>query len=74
VLSMFTAKYGYIDQVKVEEVGRFEKFVHRYFAENAQDIIDELEDKKDISPELEQRMKDTMQAALEQFDPLLGVK
>ena len=72
VLSLYAAKNGQLDEVPVEQVVAFEKSMHRFFHTQHQDIIDELEDKKDIDAELNDRIKSAMDEALEQFGLLKG--
>ncbi len=42
ILSMFLNKYDYLDQLKVEDVLAFEKFMHSQFQSNHQDLLDRL--------------------------------
>ncbi len=67
VLSLFAVRYGQIDAVKVEDVRSFEKHMHRYFHESCADIIQEIEEKEDISDALHERIKEAMDKALDAF-------
>ncbi len=42
ILSMFLNKYGYLDQIKVDQVLEFEKLMHSTFTVNHQDLLDRL--------------------------------
>ena len=42
ILSMFLNKYDYLDQLKVEDVLAFEKFMHSQFQSYHQDLLDRL--------------------------------
>ena len=67
VLSLFAVRYGQIDAVKVEDARSFEKHMHRYFHESCADIIQEIEEKEDISDALHERIKEAMDKALDAF-------
>lgn len=67
VLSLFAVRNGQIDAVKVEDVRDFEKSMHRYFHESCRDIIQEIEEKENISDALHARIKEAMDKALEAF-------
>ena len=73
VLSLFAIKNGYMDQVPVEEVQAFEKSLHRYFHENAKELVDEIETKGNIDDALKDKLTETMQKALDQFKLVKGV-
>ena len=73
VLSLFAIKNGYMDQVPVAEVQAFEKSLHRYFHENAQDLVNEIETKGNIDDALKDKLTETMQKALDQFKLVKGV-
>ncbi len=44
ILSMFLNKYGYLDQLAVEQVLDFEKLMHNTFESSHQDILERLRD------------------------------
>lgn len=67
VLSLYAAKYGYLKDLKVENISKFEEFMHKYFDEKYKDIVDEIEDKGIISDELNVKMKDAMSKVLNEY-------
>ncbi|MBQ9047960.1 MAG: F0F1 ATP synthase subunit alpha [Solobacterium sp.] len=72
VLSMFSAKYGYLDQVDTEDIRAFERSMLRFFHDSHPEIINEINEKNDLSDELIENMKTAMQAALDQFKLVKG--
>ena len=73
VLSLFAAKYGYLDQVELADIQSYEKTLHRYFKENYADAVAEIEEAGKISDELTARLHDGMKGALEQYKLVKGV-
>jgi F-type H+-transporting ATPase subunit alpha len=63
ILVFFAATNRFFTDTEVGDIADRQKKMIRYFENNQTGILDELRDKKDISPELEVRIKD----ALEQF-------
>ncbi len=72
VLALYASKYGYLDDVEVEQVASFEKVMLRYFHESHPEIINEIEEKQDISDELNTKISGAMQEALNQFALVRG--
>ena len=72
VLSLFAAKNGFLDQLEVEEIGKFEKFMHRHFHENEKEIVDEITAKEVLDDDLSARLQEAMQKALDQYNLIKG--
>ena len=72
VLSLFAAKNGFLDQLEVEEIGKFEKFMHRHFHENEKEIVDEITAKEVLDDDLSARLQEAMQKALDQYNLMKG--
>ena len=72
VLSLFSAKYGFLKTVEKEKVLVFEKFMHTYFKNNHAEIISELEEKRIISDELNAKMMEAMAACLNEYKTVYG--
>ena len=51
----------------------FEKSMLRYFAETHPEILKEIRDKGDISDELNEKIREAMQKALDEFLLIKGV-
>ncbi|MBP3398731.1 MAG: F0F1 ATP synthase subunit alpha [Erysipelotrichaceae bacterium] len=62
-LSLFAAKNGFMKNVEVENVRRYESGLHAFFHEKHQDLLDRMEDEKTISPEL----SDLLKGAIEEY-------
>ena len=73
VLSLFASKNNFIDKVEIEDVHDFEKSMLRYFAETHPEIVKEIRDKGDISDELNEKIREAMQKALDEFLLIKGV-
>ncbi|MCF0114183.1 MAG: F0F1 ATP synthase subunit alpha [Erysipelotrichaceae bacterium] len=72
VLSLFAAKHGFLKTIEVEKVREFEKFMHQYMKENYGELIDEIEDKKIISPELNDSLLAAMNKTSEEYNLVYG--
>ena len=73
VLSLFASKNNFIDKVEIEDMHDFEKSMLRYFAETHPEIVKEIRDKGDISDELNEKIREAMQKALDEFLLIKGV-
>ncbi len=67
ILSVFAGTRGFLDQLKVEYVRKFEKFIHSFFNDEAREVLSLLKEKKDIDKELEQKLTVAMEEALKRF-------
>ena len=67
VVIIFTATNGFLDDVPAEDCTRFEKEMHEYLNENYLDIYHEIETKKQLSDELEEKMKKAILEFKEKF-------
>ena len=72
-LSLFAAKNGYMDNVKVEDVDAFEKTLHRQLHEEYGSVCDAIEETGIISDENTQILRGAIQKISEQFALLKGV-
>ena len=63
VLVLFAGTRGYLDKLPVSRVGEYESGLLRFIDDRHRDLVDELRERKDISPELEARIR----AALDDF-------
>lgn len=60
VLSLFMARYGVLDDIEVEDVSKFERFMHQNFHNAHAEIVEEIKDKKALSPELVEQIQEIM--------------
>lgn len=72
VLSLFAAKYGYLNTVKVEQVKEFESYMLKYFKTNAPEILDEIKNKGILDKDLTENIKSKMSECLNEFDKIYG--
>ena len=72
VLSLFSAKHGFLKTVETSKVRDFERFMHAYFKNNHSEIVNEIEDKGIISDELNAKMKDAMNDCLKEYKTVYG--
>ncbi len=66
---IFVGVNGYLDDLPVEAVRRFENEYLQYLKSTHPDILEEIREKKELSPELEERMK----KAVEEFKKVFVV-
>ena len=74
VLSLFAAKYGFFDNIPIEEVSSFEKTMHRILHNEFPAVCAEIEEKGVLNEELIAKMKEGIGKALEQYTLVKGVK
>jgi F-type H+-transporting ATPase subunit alpha len=67
VLSIFAGTNGILDPLSVDHVRPFEAYLHRYMREQRPEIVSEVRDKKQISPELAESMKKAMLEARDAY-------
>lgn len=72
VLSLFAAKHKFLKDIEVKDIANYEKKMHAYIYEQYPEIMAELDEKQAISPELEQKMKEALEAFKEVFAVLKG--
>ena len=71
-LSLFLAKYGYLKDIEVTSVRDFENYMHKYFHNKHPEVIEEIEDKKIISDELKNKLKEYMQEVTNEYLEVYG--
>ncbi len=63
VFVLFAGTQGFIDDVPVESIGKFEEEVLRYVRDQKSDILNDIKEKQALDDDLKARM----QSALEDF-------
>ncbi len=63
VISLFAAKHGFLKEIELEDVQAYEQGLHKYFHNEASDVLNELDTKQALDNELEAKLK----AAIETF-------
>ncbi len=72
VLSLFAAKHGYLKDISVEKVGKFEEQLHQFFKTEKVALINEIREKERIDEELESKLKEALTEFLSQVELTLG--
>ena len=67
VISMYAVRNNFIDEIDVEDIRAFERFMHRFFKDQHPDILKEIVEAGDISAELNDEIKAAMREAVDQF-------
>jgi len=66
VMILFAGAFGYLDEWPVEAVSNYETQMLEFMGSKHSDLLGEIKDKRDISDELEEKLK----AALDEFKPI----
>ena len=72
VLSLYAARYAYIDAVKTEDIGSFEHMLHQTFKSAHMDIMAEIEEKGVLSKELKEKIDEVMKEAVHTYQLMQG--
>ncbi|MBB5185107.1 F-type H+-transporting ATPase subunit alpha [Faecalicoccus acidiformans] len=72
VISLFAAKHKYLKQVPVEKVQEFESGLIAYINREYPYVLDQIEMKKALDDELEQQIKNALDAYAKEFSLTLG--
>lgn len=67
VLSMYLSEYGWLDKLEVDEVRRFERYMHEEFSENHTDILEDLAENYEFTDELKGRIEKVLEELLNDF-------
>ncbi len=70
VTILFAGTRGFLDKYPVDKIGNYEQQMHSFINAKYPDIMNEINEKKEISPELEKRMRD----ALNEFDTVFSAQ
>ena len=68
VITLFALKYGFTKTLAVEQVSDFMNQLVEHIEMTQKNIIDEINDKKEITSDLEKEMKDVIGAFVSQFE------
>lgn len=67
ILSLYLSEYGWLDQLEVEEVRSFERYMHEAFMNNHSDLLEELAKEYELTDDLQKRIDEVMENLLEEF-------
>ena len=63
IFSLFTMTFGFLDDIELQDIRRFERELHQYINSVHEDLLREIEEKKALDDTLE----DKMRAAITEF-------
>ena len=69
VMILFAGTFGYLDEWPVEAVSEYEKQMLEFMASKHSDLLGEIRNKKEISEELEEKVKGALDEFKEIFQP-----
>lgn len=69
ILSLYMLNHGILDDVDIGDIKRFEQDVIQYFRSNYRGILEEIEDKKVLDEELEDKLKKALTEFKKGFTP-----
>jgi F-type H+/Na+-transporting ATPase subunit alpha len=72
VLSLFSAKFKFLETIEVQEVVEFENQLHSFFKEEYPHVLEEIETKKMISEELQATMMQACERCVTLFHQMKG--
>jgi F-type H+-transporting ATPase subunit alpha len=67
VAILYAAINNYLNDIKVEELDRFEKEFHRYLDANGSDVLKQIITVKDLTPEIEDQLKKVIEEFKKQY-------
>lgn len=68
VITLFALKYGFTKTIEVDQVSTFMDQLVEHIEMTQKDIVNEINEKKAISADLEKQMKDVMSAFVSKFE------
>ncbi|MDY3091323.1 MAG: F0F1 ATP synthase subunit alpha [Erysipelotrichaceae bacterium] len=74
VVSLYTVENNYLEDVELSEIKNCEKGLHKYMKTKHADFLEELEDKKELSKEMMATLKSCVEAYMDEYKTLNGVK
>lgn len=60
IMSIFTGINGYLDDISIKDVRRFEEEFLQYLSENKKDIFEEIKEKKEITAEFDTKIREAI--------------
>ena len=74
VVSLYTVENNYLEDVELSDIKNCEKGLHKYMKAKHADFLEELEDKKELSKEMMETLKSCVEAYMNEYKTLNGVK
>ncbi len=60
VVSLYAVNNGFMDDIEVEQVGKFEKDLYEFMETQGKAVLEEIRDKKELGDELEAKLKTSL--------------
>jgi F-type H+-transporting ATPase subunit alpha len=67
VIAIYAGTRGYLDDIPVEAVRKFEKELYAYLDAEKQDLLQKIREVKDLTPEIEEAIKQTLEDFKKRF-------
>ena len=74
IISLFAANNKYFNSISIQNIKFFETYIHNHFKNSAKKILDEIEEKGEISDELSSAIKKELDICLKEFNKNYGAK
>ena len=74
VISIYAVENGYFDKIELERTKDTEEALYRYFRSEAKDVADMINDEKELTSEIESRLKDALDAFFKERKKISEVK
>jgi F-type H+-transporting ATPase subunit alpha len=69
VIALYAGTRGYLDDLPVSAVRKFEKELYAYLDAEKQDLLQKIREVKDLTPEIEEEIKKTLEEFKKKFVP-----
>ena len=66
-LSLFAANEGYFDDVEINKVMSFEKAMHEFARSNHKDLLESIDNEKELSKENDEKLKSILDGLVDKF-------
>ena len=67
VVSIYAGTKGYLDDLEIKDIGRFEEDLLRFMRDEHSDILDTIRNEKEISDETGEKLKDAVSGFAKAF-------
>ena len=74
VISIYAVENGYFDKIELERTKDTEEALYRYFRSEAKDVADMINNEKELTSEIESRLKDALDAFFKERKKISEVK
>lgn len=68
VAIIFAATQGFLDDVPVEKIKKFEEKFHEYLKLEQKELLNEIREKKELTEEIDKKLKEVIEKFKKSFD------